>query len=371
MIYIKRKIKLGIDVSMLLLFFVLLGYSITGGQIHEIAGLVFLATAAIHNFLNRKWYAALKKGTCSPKRKPVAVINIALLVDLAVLGITGIINSRYLIHTGIHISNVGRIHTILALAGLALAVFHLLFHALSNTKKEHKKLPVVLAVVTLITTVLVGVWLLPYLKRHFYTVRINLQEVIAGEQVDFGDKKILIVYFTRAGNSDFEEDVDAVAGASLLINEEDKLMGNSQVIAQMIGDAVGGDLLSINVKDKYPSSYYDTVSVAGKEKDRQELPKLLDMPEAIEEYDTVFLVYPLWWWSIPKPVETFLTSYNFSGKTIIPVVTHGGSGAGECVKDIEALCDGRVIDTPLEVYCGDVPDCREYVTQWLKQIRKK
>ena len=127
MIYIKRKIKLGIDVSMLLLFFVLLGYSITGGQIHEIAGLVFLATAAIHNFLNRKWYAALKKGTCSPKRKPVAVINIALLVDLAVLGITGIINSRYLIHTGIHISNVGRIHTILALAGLALAVFHLLF----------------------------------------------------------------------------------------------------------------------------------------------------------------------------------------------------------------------------------------------------
>lgn len=362
---------MGIDVIMLLLFIILLGYSFTGGRMHEIAGLIFLAAAVVHNMLNRKWYAALRKGSYSSKRKLAAVINIALLVDVAAIGFTGIINSRYLINTGISISNVGRIHTILAMAGLVLIVYHLLFHALSNTKKEHKKLPVVLAVVTLITAVLLGVWLLPYLKRHFHTVRINLQEVIAGEQVDFGDKNILVVYFTRVGNSDFEEDVDAVAGASLLLNEEDKLMGNSQVIAQMISDAAGGELLSINVKDKYPSSYFDTVSVAGKEKDRQELPQLSDMPENIEEYDTVFLVYPLWWWSIPKPVEAFLASYNFSGKTMIPVVTHGGSGAGECVKDIEKLCDGKVIDTPLEVYCGDVPDCREDVTEWLKEIRKK
>lgn len=366
-----RTIKKGIDVILLLLFLVLLGYSFTGGQIHEILGLVFLILIVVHNILNRKWYGALRKGNYSSKRKLGTVINIALLVDVAAIGITGIINSRYLINTGISISNIGFLHTILALAGFVLIVYHLLFHACSNMKKEHKKHPRVLAVVTPIIAVILGVFLLPYLKRHFNTVQINLQEVITGEQVDFGDKKVLIVYFTRVGNSNFEEDVDAVAGASLLLNEEDKLMGNSQVIAQMISDAVGGELLSVNVKEKYPSSYSDTVSVAGKEKNRQELPQLVDMPETIEEYDTVFLVYPLWWWSIPKPVETFLTSYDFSGKTILPVVTHGGSGAGESVEEIEALCDGKVMDTPLEVYCGDIPDCRQDVTEWLKEIRKK
>lgn len=338
---------------------------------HEIMGLSFLFLTAVHIFLNRKYYGALRKGSYSSKRKLTAVINIALLADITAIGITSVINSRYLFRTGIRISNIGQIHTIAALAGLVLIVYHLLLHAFSNTKKEYKKLPVILALVTLITAVLLGVWLLPYLKRHFNTVKIDLQEIISGDKVEFVDKKILIVYFTRVGNSNFEDDVDAVAGASLLLNEKDEMMGNSQVIAQMIRDAVNGELLSINVKEKYPSSYSDTVSAAGKEKNSLELPQLVNMPENIEEYDTVFLVYPLWWWSIPKPVVTFLTNYDFSGKTLIPVVTHGGSGAGESLKEIKTLCDGKVINTPLEVYCGDIPYCREDVTEWLREIRKK
>lgn len=348
----------------------LLGYSFTRGPIHEILGLSFLFIIIVHNFLNLKYYVTLRKGSYNFKRKLAAVINIALLADIAIMGITGIINSRYLFHTDIHISHIGRIHTISALAGLVLIAYHVFFHAFFNTKKEYKKLSLIVCLVTLITSVFVGVWLLPYLKRHFNIVKINLQETIHGEQVEFGDKKVLIVYFTRVGNSNFEEDVDAVSGASLLLNEKDELMGNSQVIAQMLSDAVDGELLSINVKEKYPSSYSDTVSVAGEEKSSMEKPQLINMPENIEEWDTVFLVYPLWWRSLPKPVETFLTDYDFSGKTIIPVVTHGGSGIGESLKEIKDLCDGKVINTSLEIYCGDIPYCREDVTEWLKEIRE-
>ena len=90
------------------------------------------------------------------------------------------------------------------------------------------------------------------------------------------------------------------------------------------------------------------------------------MPDNLDEYDTVFLVYPLWWYTIPKPVEAFLKSYDFSEKTVIPVVTHGGSGTGKSIEDIKAVCGGTVADDPLKIYCGDVPSCRERVAEWLK-----
>ena len=67
-----------------------------------------------------------------------------------------------------------------------------------------------------------------------------------------------------------------------------------EVIGQMIQDTVGGDIVSVNTKEHYPASYSDTVSVASKEMSRRELPELVDMPENIEEYDMVFLVFPLW-----------------------------------------------------------------------------
>lgn len=216
--------------------------------------------------------------------------------------------------------------------------------------------------------VFLGVWLLPYLKRHFLTVKIEQETVISGASVDFGGRKILTAYFTRVGNTDFADDADAVSGASLLLNEKKELLGNSQVIGQMIWDAAGGDIISINTKERYPSSYSDTVSVASKEMSRQELPELVDMPENMDEYDMVFLVFPLWWNTIPKPAEAFLSRYDFSGKSVIPVVTHGGSGAGRSIEDIKKTCNGTVVEQPLEIYCGDIPYCRERVTEWLQNL---
>jgi len=136
---------------------------------------------------------------------------------------------------------------------------------------------------------------LPYLKRHFNTVEINSETVISGKNVDLDSRKILTVYFTRLGNSNFKNNIDAVSGASLMLNEEDKLIGNSQVIEKMIQNAAGEDIISINVKNKYPSSYSDTVSAASDEKKSNDLPELVNMLENLDKYDTIFLVYPLWW----------------------------------------------------------------------------
>lgn len=357
-----------IDIILGLLFILLLGYSFAGGQFHELAGIVFMVVTIIHNIINVKWYKTLKKGIYNKKRKLVTAINIALILDIGAILLTGLINSRYLIQTSIQIAGIGQIHSILALIGFVLIVYHILVHVFNHTKKKYRKLPIILMVTVLIFSVLMGIWVLPYLKRHFKTVEIDRENVVSGESIDSDGRTVLIAYFTRVGNTDFVDDVDAVSGASLLLDEEEKLLGNSQVIAQMVQDATGGDIISINTEKKYPSSYFDTVSAASAEMKSQELPELIDMPENIDSYDTVFLIYPLWWYTIPKAVESFLNSYDFSDKMVIPIVTHGGSGAGRSVEDLKSACNGIVVENPLEIYCDDVQYCRERVTDWLREL---
>ena len=365
---IRKKVKVLVDMLMAVLYILLLGYVLTGGQFHEIAGIVFVALVVIHNLLNIGWYKAIKNGSYNKKRKMMMALNMALVIDVTFIAITGILNSRYLFHFDMALSGIGQIHRIAALIGFVLIVWHILFHAFSHSKTKHKKLPVVLAVLACVVAILLDVWLLPYLTRHFKTVEMNKETAISGESVAYDGGRVITIYFTRIGNTNFEPDVDAVSGASLMLDENGELLGNSQVIAQMIQNAVGGDILSINTEEKYPSSYSATVSAASKEMKLAELPHLMDMPESLEEYDTIFLVYPLWWFTIPKPVEAFLSNYDLSGKTLIPVVTHGGSGAGSSIEDIKAVCNAVVVETPLEIYCDDVPQCRDAVTDWLKEL---
>ena len=365
----KRKItKLVIDILLGLLYVFLLGYAFTGGLFHEVAGIIFAVMVVIHNISNIGWFKTLKMGQYNTKRKTVFTLNFMLTADVAAILVTGILNSRYLFHSDIRAAWIGRIHATLALIGFVLIFSHVLVHVFSHTKRKYRKLPIVLIVSVSVFAVAMNMWILPYLERHFVTVEVDLDTVISGESVDFDGRKIVTVYFTRVGNTDFEDDVDAVSGASLLLNGNREFMGNGQVLALMIQDAVGGDIISINTKERYPSSYSDTISVASEELKRQDLPELINMPEDLSEYDTVFLVYPLWWYTIPKPVEAFLSCYDFSGKTVIPIVTHGGSGAGKSVEDIMAICNGTVMAEPLEIYCGDIPYCREGVAEWLKGL---
>ena len=131
--------KILIDVMAGLLFVILLGYSFTGGQLHEILGILFAIVIIFHNIINRKWYLSLKKGNYSKKRKIVTVVNIALIIDIAAIVLTGIISSRYLFNTGIRISIAVQGHAALALICLVLIISHILVHTIDFTKKKFRK----------------------------------------------------------------------------------------------------------------------------------------------------------------------------------------------------------------------------------------
>lgn len=179
--------------------------------------------------------------------------------------------------------------------------------------------------------------------------------------------KILVVYFSRVGISPFSENVDVVTSASL--NAGDKgLIGNTEIIAKMVQDAVGGDLFQIVTVKSYPENYRETTDVASQELGQNARPELAAHVENMADYGVIILCYPNWWGTIPMAVFTFLEEYDFSGKTIAPLCTHEGSRLGRSVADITKLCPQSTILDGLAIRGGSVKNAQNEVAEWLRHI---
>lgn len=138
--------------------------------------------------------------------------------------------------------------------------------------------------------------------------------------------------------------------------------GNTEEIAQEINALVGGDLVEIVEADPYPSDYQECVDRAEQEKDQDARPETTTIIENMEDYDTVYIGYPIWWHDTPMIIYTFLESYDFSGKTVIPFCTSGGSDIDESMPTINSLCAEATI---LEGLTANGP---EDVEGWLSEI---
>lgn len=209
----------------------------------------------------------------------------------------------------------------------------------------------------------------------------DTQEVTTTEQVEISEtstqesqtnhestatgSNILVAYFSRVGNTDFEEDVDAVTSASLN-GEWGSFAGNAELLAGMAQEVTGGDLFLIETMDKYPSDYGETTDVAAQEQDDNARPILASHVENMDQYDTVILIYPNWWGTMLQAVFTFLEEYDFSGKTILPLCTNEGSGMGRSEEDIaEVVPDAQLLEG-LAVRGSAAADAREDVAEWIE-----
>lgn len=143
--------------------------------------------------------------------------------------------------------------------------------------------------------------------------------------------------------------------------------GNTRIIATQIHESVGGYIFEIVTVDTYPRGYDEVVKQAKKELEEGYRPKLKTKVENIESYEVVFVGYPVWWGTIPMPVATFLSEYDFSGKTI-PFCTHEGSRLGRSVTDITKLCPQSTILDGLAVRGSEVKNAQNEVSEWLREI---
>lgn len=178
---------------------------------------------------------------------------------------------------------------------------------------------------------------------------------------------ILIAYFSRVGNTDFDENTDTNTTASVVATE-DGIQGNTEVIARMIQQAVGGELFLIETADRYPVDYNETIDVGQSEGNAEARPELASTVENPDEYHTVFLGFPNWWYDMPMAVYSFLDTYDLSGKTIVPFVTSGGSGFSSALDTIAQLEPDATVTDGFSVGGGRVSSAQEDVNTWLAEL---
>lgn len=182
------------------------------------------------------------------------------------------------------------------------------------------------------------------------------------------NENILIAYFSVPENGD-TDGIDANSGASIVVKNKD-VLGNMQYMAMTIQEAIGGELFRIETKEKYPLEHETLVNQAKEEQNEEVRPELATHIENVEQYDIIFLGYPNWWGDMPLPLYTFLEEYDFSGKTIIPFNSHGGSGFSNTIEEIKKLQPNATVrDDGLSISRNDVADSEQEITDWAKGLQ--
>lgn len=193
----------------------------------------------------------------------------------------------------------------------------------------------------------------------------DLAETDSAQQDDpVQGSNILVAYFSRVGNTVWEDGVDAVTSASLNV-ENSEFVGNAEYLARVAQEATGGDLFLIQTEETYPSDYRETTNVATEEQNDNARPALASHVENMDQYDTIVLIYPNWWGTLPQPLFTFLEEYDFSGKTILPLCTHEGSRMGRSEIAITELCPDAILLDGLAVRGSNASSAQSDVETWI------
>ena len=120
--------------------------------------------------------------------------------------------------------------------------------------------------------------------------------------------------------------------------------GVTAKVAELLADATGADVYQIEPTVEYTQAdlnWMDKTSRSSVEMNNKKLrPAMVDTDAKIEDYDTIFLGFPIWWYVAPTIINTFLEKYDFSGKKIILFATSGGSGFGKTVEELEVSVSG-------------------------------
>jgi flavodoxin len=141
---------------------------------------------------------------------------------------------------------------------------------------------------------------------------------------NMNEKKVLVAYFSATGTT--------------------------EAVARTLAQAAKADLYQITPEKPYTSADLDWTNKSSRStvemKDRTSRPAIKGRCEKMAQYDVVFVGYPIWWGVAPTIVNTFLESYDFSGKTIVPFCTSGGSGIGATDKYLKPSCSDKTVFLP-------------------------
>ena len=186
----------------------------------------------------------------------------------------------------------------------------------------------------------------------------DVEEVVPGT-----NHKILIAYFSEL----LSDGVDAVSSASRIIVNGD-LYGSVQYVATVIGEATGGDMVRIQTTQPYPGNFDDLADQTDQERQNNIHPEIATNIEDFNDYDTIFVGYPIWWYQLPMAMYSFFDKYDFNGKTIIPFSTHGGSGWSGTLESIAELEPGATMVNGYSISRNNAATSHDGILDWLRTI---
>lgn len=177
--------------------------------------------------------------------------------------------------------------------------------------------------------------------------------------------KTVVVYFSKT----VPDGVDATTGATPVVNYNGQQMGATQYVATLVAEQTGADIQRITVADDhYPVQYNALADVAKAERDNNEHPALTSTHD-LSGYDNIILGMPVWWYTMPMPVYSFLDMVDLSGKNVYAFTTHEGSGLNGTpgrVQDVEP--DALVSSDGWASRGGQVQQNASTLTGWLQRL---
>lgn len=145
--------------------------------------------------------------------------------------------------------------------------------------------------------------------------------------------------------------------------------GNTKGVAKRIADGLNADFYEIVPEEPYTDAdlnYNDNSSRSTVEmNDSDARPEISGSVENMDQYDIVFLGYPIWWGDALRIMSTFVERYDFSGKTVVPFCTSGGSGIGSSASNLEKLTSGA---TWLDGKRLNGSDSQDTVMEWVNSL---
>ena len=175
--------------------------------------------------------------------------------------------------------------------------------------------------------------------------------------------KTLVAYFSLP-----ETKGNAKEDSTVEVNGEN--LGNTQYVANLIEEHTGADVFRIEAVKQYNTSDHQLlIDDAKEEQENDARPEIKNKINNFEDYDTIFIGYPIWWSDLPQILYTFLESYDFTGKNVYLFSTNGGSGLAGTVNTItNKLSDAKVNQNAFKLNRDNMEDAPEEVENWLKQI---
>lgn len=142
--------------------------------------------------------------------------------------------------------------------------------------------------------------------------------------------------------------------------------GNTKGVAEEIQRQTGAELFEITLVEPYSSDYNTVLDEAQRDQNEQVRPVLAAQVEKMNQYNTILLGYPNWWASIPMPIASFLETYDFTGKTIVPFCSHGGGRFGQSLTAIAKLAPNATIGEGLSIHYSGGSTLEADVRAWLE-----